>query len=265
MRFIQVTDTHVVPNGKDLYGIDPNQRLMDCVYNINQYEKNVEFCVFTGDLADGGDVESYNMLREILQDLTLPYYLMIGNHDRREAFFEVFTQIKPDPSGHLQYSLSTPEGLFLFLDTVDEGKHSGLYCKNRQQWLANQLSVHANSPIYLFSHHPPFDIFLPSLDRMKLANPEDLLDTLSSYNIRHLFFGHVHRALNGSWHGIPFSALPSTVHQIATDFETSSPMPYSHGPPAYAFVDVTESSTLVNLHNYLHQNPRQLPDRTWST
>ncbi len=264
MRFIQVTDLHIVPQGKKLLGLDPNQRLKDCVSDINRHCKNVEFCVFTGDLADRGDIDSYRVLREILQDLTLPYYLMAGNHDRRAAIPEVFTQFKPDPFGFLQYALDTPEGVFLFLDTVFEGKHSGLYCKDRQQWLGDQLSANTGRPIYLFTHHPPFDIFLPSLDRMKLENPDQFLQTLETANVRHLFFGHVHRALSGSWHGIPFSALPSTAHQIATDFETTSPMPYSHGPPAYAFVDVSENFTLVNLHSYLHQNPRQMPDGSWS-
>lgn len=264
MRFIQVTDVHIVPPGKTLLGLDPNQRLKDCVRDINDHSKNVEFCIFTGDLADRGDIESYRVLREILQDLTLPYYLMIGNHDRRAPFFDVFTQFKPDPCGYLQHALDTREGAFLFLDTLDEGKHSGLYCKDRQHWLVDQLSANADRPIYLFTHHPPFDIFIPSLDRMKLANPDELLQALGSADVRHLFFGHVHRALSGSWHSIPFSALPSTVHQMATDFETVSPMPYSHGPPAYAFVDVSENMTVVNLHSYLNQHPRQMPDGSWS-
>jgi hypothetical protein len=113
-------------------------------------------------------------------------------------------------------------------------------------------------------HHPPFDIDIPSLDRMKLDDAADFEAVIGGRsNIRHLFFGHVHRPVSGSWRGIPFSALPGTNHQIATDFQTVSPMPYSHDPPAYAFVHLHAERTVVHLHGYLNNCPRRLPNGSW--
>ena len=264
MRFVQISDIHLVAHGEGLHGLDPVLRFKQCISDINALASQIEFCVITGDLADRGDRASYELLRSLLMALEVPCHLLIGNHDRRAPFVEVFPEVARDPAGFVQRALVTDSGVFLFLDTVEEGAHGGRYCEAREAWLSEQLSAAGERPVYVFMHHPPFDIGFPSLDRMKLADGARFRTLLtSSGRVRHLFFGHVHRPLSGSWGSIPFSALPGTNHQIATDFEMRSPMPYSHGPPAFAIVDVDEARTLVHLHHFLHDYPRRNEARVW--
>lgn len=252
MRFVQVTDTHVMPRGESVLGLDPVARLEACIADINRNHGDASFCVFTGDLTDRGESQSYRQLRDCLASLEIPYHLMVGNHDRREPFLTSFPESPRDENGFVQFTLDTPAGSLLFLDTLDEGKSAGIYCERRRRWLSDRLAENGDGPIYLFMHHPPFDIGIPSLDRMKLDDAASFTETLDARaDIRHIFFGHVHRPLSGSWRGIPFSALPSTNHQIAADFETVSPMPYCHEPPAYAVVDLDTETTLVHVHRYL--------------
>jgi len=265
MRFVQITDPHLVPHGGLLHGLDPVRRLEACIADINRYADDLGFCVITGDLANGGELDAYRVLREVLQQLTIPHHLILGNHDRRGDFLEVFPESPRDDDGFIQYRIDSDEGVLLLLDTVDEGKPSGLYCEARRRWLSEQLSEAGDRPVYLFMHHPPFDIGFPSLDRMKLDDAGSFASIVTAHpNVRHLFFGHVHRPLSGSWRGIPFSALPGTNHQIATDFEAVSPMPFSHGPPAYAFIQLEADHSLVHLHSYLDDYPRRLPDKGWT-
>jgi Icc protein len=270
MRFIHISDLHVIPRGDMLHGVNPVGNLQKCVADINQFAQGgagapaAQFCVFTGDLVDRGDSESYQVLREILADLSLPYHLMLGNHDRREAFFDVFPEYTPDAAGFMQYTIETQAGILVFIDTLENDTHAGAYCEQRQRWLADTLAAHQGKAIFLFLHHPPLDIYLPGLDSMQLAQSQELLEIIKPHDIRHMFFGHVHKALGGNWHGIPFSSVPSTVHQIATDFDRVSPMPYCLGPPAYAFVDVDKNATVINLHHFLHQHPQRLAD-AWSS
>ena len=84
MRFVQVTDTHVVPRGESVLGLDPVARLEACIADINRNRSDASFCIFTGDLTDRGETEGYRELRECLASLELPYHLMVGNHDRRD-------------------------------------------------------------------------------------------------------------------------------------------------------------------------------------
>ena len=88
-----------------------------------------------------------------------------------------------------------------------------------------------------------------------LDDPEPFAAVVAAFrghaDIRHIFFGHVHRPVSGSWRGIAFSALPSTAHQVALDFETVSPVPKTREPPAYGTILIEPAQTLVHICAYL--------------
>ena len=164
-------------------------------------------------------------------------------------------------NGFVQSVLDTPSGRVLLLDSVEAGNHAGVFCEARAGWLAARLDEADERPVYLFVHHPPFDIGIPSLDRIRLLDPGPLIRALDGRrNVRHLFLGHVHRPVSGTWRGIPFSAVRSTAHQVALDFETESPVPKSHEPPAYAVILLEADRTVVHLHDYLDRS--RLPGAT---
>ena len=101
-------------------------------------------------------------------------------------------------------------------------------------------------------HHPPFDIRIPSLDQIRLEDEDLLAAAVADHaNLRHIFFGHVHRPVSGSWRGVPFSALRSTVHQVPLDLETVTPVPYNFEPPCYAVIYLEPDQVVVHLHDYL--------------
>ena len=119
-------------------------------------------------------------------------------------------------------------------------------------YLGRTLDAAGDDPVYLFIHHPPFALGLPALDSMGLADTGPFERAIAhARNLRHIFFGHVHRPVSGSWRGIPFSALRSTVHQVPLDFETAAPVPYNHESPAYAVILIDDGRTVVHHHCYL--------------
>ena len=119
MKFVQVTDLHIVPGGGKLLESNPVERLSACIADINQHRDNVSFCIFTGDLTDRGERQAYSVLRECLETLEIPYHLMLGNHDRRAAFYDIFPDAPRDENGFMQFQLETEAGRFIFLDTLD--------------------------------------------------------------------------------------------------------------------------------------------------
>jgi 3',5'-cyclic AMP phosphodiesterase CpdA len=255
MKILQVTDTHLVEDGGTIYGIDPAARLESCVAHINAHHADARFCVLSGDLTNEGTPGAYRALKAILDGLSVPYHVMIGNHDNRAALLAAFPETPRDEGGFVQYALETPAGRLLVLDTVEPGTHGGSYCPRRAAWLGDRLAEAGDGPVYIFMHHPPFPIGLPAMDRMGLDDPEPFVTAVAgratAANIRHIFFGHVHRAVSGSWRGIAFSALPSTVHQVALDFETVSPVPKTREPPAYGVILIEPDRTLVHVNAYL--------------
>ena len=102
-------------------------------------------------------------------------------------------------------------------------------------------------------HHPPFNIGIPTLDRINLQ--EDKLrirQIVNDFpNIKHLFFEHVHRPVSGSWHGISFSTLRGTNHQVQLDLKTEDYLSISHEPPAYCVILLEPQQTTVHFNDYL--------------
>jgi 3',5'-cyclic AMP phosphodiesterase CpdA len=190
----------------------------------------------------------------MLRGFAVKTHLMIGNHDDRAHFAAVFPNKTRDASGFVQSRRRTGHGDFLFLDTVDPGYPSGRYCAPRLAWLEQRLAEADGRPVYLFLHHPPFAIGIPGLDGMGVLDAEPLAGLLAATSgIRHLFFGHVHRPVWGTWQGIGFSAMRSLNHQVALDM-TGPGLVYSHEAPAYAVVLLEDDRTVVHLNDYLDRS-----------
>lgn len=261
LKLLQMTDCHILPPGETIFESDPAARLAAAIEDINRNHRDAALCVLTGDLTHHGDAAAYAVLAELLSALRVPWHLVPGNHDDREAMKAAFPDLAQDRNGFLQSVRPTASGLLLFLDTVQPGIHSGVYCRQRLDWLSEILIAAGSSPVYLFMHHPPMRIAMPRLDQYRLTDHAELGRVLARHpNIRHIFCGHVHRPVSGSWQGIPFSALPGTNHQNLLDFRDGRENIASLEPPAYAVIFCEADTTAVHLNSFLDDSPRFLYD-----
>lgn len=255
MKFIQITDTHLASPDTLLWGLDPRARLEAGIADINAHHTDAELCVITGDLVHKGKLGAYEVLRECLSVLELPYHLMIGNHDDRETFCRVFPDARCDEHGFVQNVVHTSAGHFVLTDTHEPRVAWGSYCARRRAWLKERLDEADEEPVYLFMHHVPFDIGIPSLDAIGQRDSAEIAELLAPYrNIRFIFFGHVHRPIAGSWQGFAFSTLRGTNHQVPFDLETLKPVPKDQAAPAYGVVFLDDSLTVVHFHDYLEDS-----------
>jgi Icc protein len=261
MKILQITDLHMVPEKRDMHGVNPYQRLSACVEDIRQNHADAELCVITGDLAHKGEISAYQALSEILTRLPMNYHLLVGNHDNRENLLSIFPQTPKDQNGFIQSTVDLAEGRLIFIDSVEEGENLGGFCQRRADWLTDQLNASAGRPVYLFMHHPPFDLGIPNMDSMRLLRGDDLFaDTIAPFkNIRHMFLGHVHRPIAGSWRGIPFSIFRGTAHQVALRMEATPHLVRSHEPPAYGVILLGSQSTVVHFHDFMDNSAFTAP------
>ncbi|MBT3370658.1 MAG: phosphodiesterase [Rhodospirillaceae bacterium] len=244
MRFIHMTDLHITAKDQPLYGLSPHARLHAAISCINRDFDDVAFVALTGDLANRGTEAEYEALREILGELEMPHYLLMGNHDRRAAFRQVFADVPVDSNGFVQYAFTVEDNHFIVMDTLDEGKVTGLLCQQRLDWLAGELENHAAESSYLFLHHPP----------LRIEGGKALAKMIAG-RVKHIFFGHVHRPMHGSWQGIPISSQHSTVHQFVYKF--GDPVTQGvHEPPTFAAVNMVGGNVMIIPHAYLDDSPR---------
>ena len=259
MKFVILTDTHFVPRGKKLYGLDPAQRLAIAVEKINTTHKDIAFVIVTGDLAHWGEQAAYASLAEVLAGLDAATILMMGNHDKREAFRIEFAGADRDNDGFVQGVHVFDAATVVTLDTLNEETpdHAGILCEARLRFLAEALnSAAADRPLLLFQHHPPFDSGLRYMDTIKLANGDAEWDVIArTRKPDHMFMGHLHRPIAGSWRGIPFHIQRALTHQVAFDFETAGHIPGTHESPDYALVTVDHGNVVVHQCSFLYDGP----------
>lgn len=242
MRFVHLTDPHLTSDGKSLYGINPLERLNHAIRDINRECSDAEFVVITGDLVHGGGISGYKALRGALDHLHCAYHLVIGNHDNRDNLRKVFPDLPTDNHGFVQYIIETEDAVFIILDTQTEGSHSGTLCKKRLNWLRRTLPYCGKRAVHLFMHHPPF----------RLPTKKELRDVISIADVRHMFFGHLHRPLHGVWAGLAFSCMRGTNHQVARDLGRTSTTPIGClEQPAYSIVRTEDDLVIVHEQNFL--------------
>ena len=132
---------HITADNQPLYGLRPGDRLQAAVDCINQDFTDFAFVGMTGDLVNRGTVPEYQYLREIVNSLNAPHYLLLGNHDGRSAFRKIFPEVQVDDNGFVHFTFTVEDNYFIVLDTLDEGKTTGLLCRQRLDWLQTQLKA----------------------------------------------------------------------------------------------------------------------------
>ena len=254
MKVIHITDTHFVGRGQKLFGLNPRLRLDAAVNDINRFHADAEIAVITGDLAHWGERDAYENLKECLAALSVPVVPLIGNHDDRATFCAVFQDAQRDADGFVQGVAEFGRNSLIFLDTNQPDTHAGWYCDKRLAWLEAHLQA-IEAPIFMFMHHPPFRTGLRPLDRIGLTQAAAFQEVVESHahKIGHLFYGHVHRPICGSWLGIPTSTIRGTNHQVYFDLSgKDTAIPFSYEEAAYAVALIDRDTVNVHTHEYLY-------------
>jgi len=257
MKFIHLTDLHLVPPPRSLYGLDPQARLRAAIADINAHHGDAAFVLVTGDLAHHGDAAAYSALKDQLATLAQPCHLLLGNHDDRAVFLRAFPSAAVDDHGFVQGIVEMSVGFLVCLDTHEPGTHAGRLCERRLSWLERTLSVLRDETVFLAMHHPPLLLALPAMDVLALQERDAFAGIVARHGrVRHMFFGHVHRPVHGAWLGIPFSTQRGLNHQVALHAGAQTGIPGSHEPPAYGIVLIDDTSVVIHAHDFLDGSPR---------
>ncbi len=238
MLIAQITDLHIRPRGENAnFLVNTNAMLKDCVEAIQQLNRHPDVVLATGDLTDAGLVSEYEMLRELLEPLEMPVYLIPGNHDSRTNMRKCFPDHSylPSGDGFLHYVIDDYPVTLIGLDTVVQGHGYGDMCPDRLAWLDQQLARHSDKPVVIFMHHPPFPTGITGMDRINCNNGPAMADIVRRYpNVERVLVGHHHRPIQIRWAGTIGSVAPSSAHQVQLDLtETDEHSKFIMEPPAF--------------------------------
>ena len=214
MKLLQVTDPHIPPAGKIIYGVDGRERLDACIDDINRHHADADLCLFTGDLVNHGDEAEYANLKGALDRLRVPFRLMMGNHDDRDVFWKTIKDARPaaPPLESRQVSIvEAGHANWFMLDSLDvTNKTPGVLGEEQRAWLSKALDARTDKPALVMVHHDP--MFVEG-KKTGLLDTAELMEILKPRrHVKALIYGHTHTWRMTEVEGIHLVNLPAVAY-----------------------------------------------------
>lgn len=257
MLIAHISDFHVFAQAPEtsLVRMDAADAARKVVSDIALHQPAFDAVIFTGDLADGGSTEDYELLREILAPLRIPIFVVPGNHDNREGLRVAFQTTVPFKAGpYLNYEARVGDLRILALDTLVNGKGYGALDPGQLDWLESRLAELHSGPTIIAMHHPPFPSGVSALDDMALRDGKEPLARIVAACDTPLIIlaGHIHRPFQAIWHGAFCQVGGGPSFQHALDLRPTAPEPGSILEPyAYHILRLDGPNTLTNHKRYV--------------
>lgn len=234
----QISDMHIKAPGKLSYRkVDCAGMLARCVAEILRLPQQPDCLIATGDLVDFGRPEEYAHLRRLLAPLTMPVYLLPGNHDERDALRAAF----PDHAylrqwaPFIQYAIDDWPVRIVALDSVIPGEGGGELCEERLAWLEHTLAAQPGRPTLVLMHHPPFPTLIGHMDKQGLLRGSEGLASVVARHpqVERVLCGHLHRSIQARFAGTLATTCPSPAHQVALDLALDAKSAFMMEPPGF--------------------------------
>lgn len=212
-----LSDTHFVPpTAPLLYGVaDSRAHLADLLAGLESSGLCPEALLFTGDLADAGDVDSYRSLRELVEPaarrMGATVIWAMGNHDDRAT---LRSELAGQPPSDAPYDHVVHLGglRVVVLDSSVPGHHHGLVTAEQLAWLAAELAEPAPDGTLLVMHHPPVPCLQDLAVLVELREQDALAAVLRGTDVRAILAGHLHYSTSATFAGIPVSVAAATCY-----------------------------------------------------
>ena len=253
LKFVVLSDLHVMPEGELSMTLDTGARLQTAVEAIVARYGNADFCVLAGDLADLGQPAAYERLQALVARLPIPVHITLGNHDHRDSFLSVFGMSHVAATGKVDKVIDIKGYRVILLDSSEPGRVDGVLTATQIGWLHERLAEAMDRPVVVILHHNANALHIES-DDIRILEPDAFIDALKTHpDIRQVIAGHVHLTSTATWRGLPFTTL-SGGHYSCTVDQPHVPMRRLTGPGQLALVIGTPDSTTVLFDDYIDGN-----------
>ncbi len=183
-------------------GYDGADTELDSVVAIINRQPEVNFTLVSGDNTEKGRNAELETVKEILDKLEMPYYIIPGNHDTKwsESGTSKFSELWKSDKFSFEFNGDFYIGLNSGIPWRGGGGHIAPEDLN---WLEKQLrKTTPGQDIYFVVHHP--------LDE-SIDNWFKVTNILRDYNIHAIYHGHGHKNKISAYNKIPGVMSRSTL------------------------------------------------------
>lgn len=233
----QITDIHIGQAGEDTFDVDVRNNLVRTV--AQSVRDGAQELVVTGDLAfRSGHPDIYAWLADELSKLSIPWWVLPGNHDDPAMMRDAF--------GERLYSRQLCVRTLgqRTLAFVDSGPSS--VDATQLDALREVLRGTVRTPL-VFVHHPPAPLGVPYMDGgHMLQNHQELLSVLRGGPCgANVFCGHYHVERTLSLGNVSVFATPSTFFQIDPRHKE---FVVDHRNPGYRVIHFDDNTLQTAVH-----------------
>jgi Icc protein len=260
MLICQLTDLHMCAPGVPSNRVSETNMLAARAFRtVAAMRPAPDVVVITGDLTESGMPAEYaNFAALLRQHLTMPVYVIPGNHDRRDNLrrgLEHLPGVTSDPE-YVQYAVDDQPVRLVMLDTLVPGAGHGELRNEQLAWLDRTLAAVPDKPTMIGMHHPPFACGIAHLDRIALRDPEAFAAVIARHaQVGRIMCGHHHRTIFARVAHAVVSVAPSVAHSIELSFDPAARPALNFEPPAFHLHRWTAADGIVTHTAYVESFP----------
>jgi Icc protein len=235
MIIAQISDPHITDKtGTDDSLDGASIRLQQAVAHLLQLPAKPDVVLVTGDCVNSGSVTEYARFQALLRPLTMPVYVIPGNHDNREQLLAMFGPQGSTPLvGFVQFVVDDWPVRLIALDTHVPQRSEGRLCAERLAWLDARLTEAPTRPTVLFMHHPPFLTGLTAFDQIGLIDADAFGAIVARHpQIERILAGHVHTLMVQRFHGTLAMTCAAIAQHMLPDFQQPKQLMVRIEPPS---------------------------------
>lgn len=247
LKFVHITDTHLLDHAEETFrSLNTKESLEAVLSHIDRRYPDIDFLLFTGDISQTGNEESYALFNSVIQQYDLPIYCVPGNHDTPI----LLQQTVPNCPGESINIVELGQFSLVLLNSWVEGEHHGMLSHRCLQQLDDHLKYSEKQFNIIAIHHPPVPINCSWLDEIALHNQTEFLQVINKHpGNALLLFGHIHQEFDHQIDSLRLLATPSTCHQFKAS--SSSTHHTETSQPAYRYIKLCKSNNINTKVHYI--------------
>ncbi|MQY19256.1 metallophosphoesterase [Nocardia macrotermitis] len=240
----QLSDTHFDLKNRNA------ERVERVLAYLSALPRQPDAILLTGDITDAGKPEEYEQARDTLRAISIPLWMLPGNHDDRAALRRIL--LHEDASDRPLNQAMRLHGLTVaLLDSTVPGASGGELDDDTFAWLTDLLrTTPPDDAVLIALHHPPMPMYSTVVDPIRLSNPERLERLVAADpRILGVLTGHMHTLGTTLFGGKPLIVAPSVASTIGGAWEVTTPgeVPIDYAPDPAILLHVIDDGRFTTL------------------
>ncbi len=204
LKFAIITDSHLEIGNKLQQDTErrfslTTQLLTNSVNRIND-DTAIQFVVLVGDIINNGRSWNLDTAKFILDDLNMPYYVVMGNNDfatpsqgvgiSKTTFNTAFADNMPNYSNGIWYK-KVSDTLLIGIDNINPITGAEYWSEKLLHNLETIYSKYPGLPIFVFLHYPIMEYSFDPQSNI-LNSSKKFIELSKRYNVKLVCSGHYH-------------------------------------------------------------------------